>query len=164
MKCKFLLLATLIILVTGVDTGRAGPLIIATNVKAACQTHPNGAVTNVLVTLNSVTYSFYGASLVYNFTSVGGSSLTVSPPSNNLNPVALFVPPGSYILHITTGSGLPSSPNYTINVPDFHISILGSRKFCPPRPASGAVGRPVLTPHPVPDPHSGPQPVVGRPR
>jgi hypothetical protein len=142
MHRQILALAALLILALGITASWAGPLIIATGVRAICKNQPGGTVTNVLVTLQAVTHNFYGTSLSYEFSQGTNVVATLSTPSTNPNPVPLLVlPPGQYNLRITTGSGLPSSPPYAITVPAFHIVTLGNKKSCPPEPKQAGPAR-----------------------
>ena len=91
------------------SAAHAGPLIIATNVVATCG---SGGVT-LTVTLNSVTYGFYGQGLYYH----------IDPPSAGVtatgtNPMVITIPTlaaGNHILWMSTlaaPTGGSSSANY----------------------------------------------------
>ncbi len=97
---------------------QAGPQIIATNVAPGC----NGSVATLTITLNALTYYFYGSNgLYYHF----------DPPSPGVlaptgNPAVVQIPSGfiassSHILWISdsaASTGGSSSPNYPFVVPD----------------------------------------------
>src|ERR1700674_4515210 len=88
----------------------AAPLILATSVQGGC----NGAAGIVTVTLNSLTYTFYGSGsqLYFHFDATHVLHTTV-------NPGTFTLPSGTYNLTITTalGSGGSSSPVYSVTVP-----------------------------------------------
>jgi hypothetical protein len=88
----------------------AGPLILATSVQGGC----NGTAGIVTVTLNSLTYTFYGSGsgLWFHFDATNVLQTTVNPGTFPLTP-------GTHTLIITTnpGTGGSSSPVYSFTVP-----------------------------------------------
>ena len=93
----------------------AAPLIIATSEQASC----SGGSSTVSITLDSTTYSFYGASsqLWFHFKPALGNEIVRPEPTGN---PAIFtgLPNGIYSLTITTaqGSGGSGSTTYPITV------------------------------------------------
>lgn len=111
----------------------AGPLIIATNVAAKCKILPDGTATTVAVTLNSVTQSFYGQSLVFHFTpNTTGVAQHLTMPAGSSNVVTLAVSPGVYTLQISNqmAPGGSTSVNYNVTVPAGMYRTMGGRKMC----------------------------------
>jgi hypothetical protein len=96
------------------STAAAGPLILATAEVPGC----SGNTSNVSVTLNSETYSFFGGQLWFHFTNSSGTQLPAIQETVG-NPVVLPLAPGTYSLTITTaqgsgGSGSPTYPGITV--------------------------------------------------
>ena len=91
------------------STAAAGPLILATAEVPGC----SGNTSNVSVTLNSETYSFFGGTLWFHFTNGSGNSTVIQETAGN--PVVLPLAPGTYSLTITTaqGTGGSGSPQYS---------------------------------------------------
>ena len=120
---------------------QAAPLILATVQGTTCA---------VTVTLQALTFSYYGTTLTYTFVA-GANQISFSapqPPSGTpTNPLSFPVPAGTYTLWITLGpyaNYSAASPGYSVTVAPCPLSNTGVRDVCTTLPA-GTVG--AIDPH-----------------
>jgi hypothetical protein len=120
---------------SSISPAHAAPLIIATNVASSCKVESDNTVSNVAVTLNTVTANFYGNGLYYHFIPTSGTTLSFPSPATSPKRFVVL-PAGTYNLLITTSATYPSasastSQFYPITVIAPQILTLRSgRKVC----------------------------------